>query len=493
MPENLESDEKPGGHLTNKKPAPILQNVLEDPAFNQALVSSKKKSLVIDGQITGRGIRVLVSGNPFEINYPKKVWQKYPSPLKKVLADNVTFSQTFHLPLVLPQYGTLEYQMPNPITQALFFKGMAQDLPSTAFMNGMKTVDLLRKLFDIKYKFEIRRPRIANVAFPKPRRAATIPFTFGKDSLLTYGLCKELNIASQLIFVYEPTADSAVEGMHKMKLAKQFFQEFDVEVGFLQNQLGVMREAHGWIGWELQLTQYSLILLPYAYAHRSRYLFFSNEQSCNFEFYNDDGFLSNPVLEQSHSWMAENNMYTRILGAKNTFLSSLVGPIHELAIIKILHHRYKNLAKYQMSCWAENKQAKKKRWCGNCSKCARIYIFLLAMGVDPKRVDFQDNMLAEKNRGHFSVFEGVKRNEGGYDASKLGRDEQLLAFYLAYKRGVRGPLMDLFIKNYLTESSNRERELRKTFFSVYYPASTIPEELKPRVLSIFKRELKNLK
>jgi len=493
---NVDSSEKPGGFTQPKiKPAIILQAVSsENGAFKSLTLPlpTKKKTLEIEGQVTAKGIRVLVGGNPFEINYPKKIWGKFPSPLKKLLADNVTFSQTFHLPLILPQYGVLDYQMPNPITQALFFKGMAQDLPSTAFMNGGNTADLLRRFFDIKYKFEVSRPRIANVSFPKPRRAGTIPFTFGKDSLLTYGLCQELDIASQLIFVYEPTVDSAVEGMHKMKLAKQFFEEFDVEVGFLQNQLGVMREAHGWIGWELQLTQYSLLMLPYAYQHRSRYLFFSNEQSCNFEFYNDDGFLSNPVLEQSHSWMAENSMYTRILGAKNTFLSSLVGPIHELAITRILHHRYPKIAKYQMSCWAEKKQAKKKRWCGNCSKCARLYIFLLAVGVDPKRVDFEDNMLSEKNRKFFSVFEGVKRSEGGYDASKLGRDEQLLAFYLAYKRGVRGLLMDVFIKNHLTEASNREAELRKTFFSVY-PASTIPEELKPRILSIYKRELKNLK
>lgn len=474
--------------LTKQEILTQAQSILSDPPSS----GRRKSTLVIRGEVIPHGIRILVGGNPFDVIYPKRVWRRYPSPLKKLLIDNVAYSQTFHLPLILPRYGTLDYEMPNPITQSLFYKGMVQDIPSSAFMTTHKTTELLRRFMEIRHKFEVRRPRIANVAFPKPRRAATIPFTFGKDSLLTYGLCRELNIPSQLIFVYEPTIDSATEGMHKMKLAKQFFQEYEVEVGFLQNQLGVLREAHGWIGWELQLTQYSLLLLPYAYSHRSRYIFFSNEQSCNFEFVNEEGFVSNPVFEQSHAWMAENSMYVRILGAKNTFLSSLVGPIHELAILKILHHRYKDLGKYQMSCWAEKKQAKKKRWCGNCPKCARIYIFLLALGVDPKRVDFEDNMLEEKHKRHFSVFGGVESCEGGYDASKLGRDEQLLAFYLAYRRGVRGGLMETFIRQLLTEASNRERELRKTFFSVY-PAATVPEELKPQILSIFKRELKHLR
>ena len=465
------------------------QTLLEEPPDKKR----KKSTLTIESLITPHGIRVLVGGNPFEVVYPKKIWQKYPSPLKKLLADNVTFSQTFHLPLLLPQYETLDYKMPNPITQALFFKGMVQDIPSTAFLKGASTTDLLKRFTALKYKFEVlSRPKIANVSFPKPRRSAVIPFTFGKDSLLTYALCRELDIATKLIFVYEPTPDSVVEGMHKMKLAKEFFREFNADVEFLQNQLGVMRETHGWLGWELQLTQYSLLLLPYAYAHGSRYIFFNNEQSCNFDFVNNEGFLSNPVFEQSHAWMAENNIYTRILGAKNTFLSSPVGPIHELAILKILHHRYKSIAKYQMSCWSETRQAKTKRWCGHCSKCARIYIFLLALGVDPRTVDFKDDMLAPQNKNHYSIFENGSNKLEGYDATRVGRDEQLLAFYLTYKRGFRGGVMDEFIKKHLVEASSRERELRRTFFGIY-PATTVPEELKPQILSIFKRELKHLR
>lgn len=452
----------------------------------------RKATLTVDAQITPHGIKVLVGGNPFEVIYPKRIWQKYPSPLKKVLADNVSFSQTFHLPLILNKYDTVDYQMPNPVTQALFFKGMMQDIPSSAFLKKASTVKLLQRLFAVKYKFEMARPKIANLAFPKPRRRAVIPFTFGKDSLLTYALCRELEIPAQLIFVYEPTPDCVVEGAHKMKLAKEFFREFEVDVQFLQNQLGVFRETHGWLGWEMQLTQYSLLLLPHIYASKARYLFFSNEQSCNFEFINDEGFVSNPVFEQSHAWMAENNIFTRILGAKSVFLSSPVGPIHEIAILKILHHRYKNLAKYQMSCWSETRQAKKKRWCGHCSKCARMYVFMLALGVDPKSVDFNDEMISLKHKDRYSLFERSEKGLEGYDATRLGRDEQLLAFYLAYKRGWRVGVFDEFIKSHLIEASNRESELRKTFFGIY-PASTIPEELKPQILGIYKRELKHLR
>ncbi len=150
------------------------------------------------------------------------------------------------------------------------------------------------------------------------------------------------------------------------------------------------------------------------------------------------------------------------------------------------------MARYQMSCWSETRQAKKKRWCGHCSKCARIYIFFLALGLDPKTVDFKDEMLSSKNRRYYSIFDKADGGLDGYDATRLGRDEQILAFYLAYKRGLRGGIMNDFIRERLTEAGRRERELRHTFFSLY-PANTVPEELKPQVLSIFKRELKHLK
>jgi hypothetical protein len=177
------------------------------------------------------------------------------------------------------------------------------------------------------------------------------------------------------------------------------------------------------------------------------------------------------------------------LGIENIFVGSLVEPLHEIAIIKILHHRYPEIGKYQMSCGEVEVEKIENRWCQNCSKCARIYIFLLANGIDPKKVGFKVDMLDLKYKNKFSVFNGKNEKTYGYDKSLLGRDEQLLAFLLAFERGVKGKLIEIFKKNYLKEAKEREKELRKKFFGIH-STRTLPEELKDKVLKIYREELR---
>jgi len=74
----------------------------------------------------------------------------------------------------------------------------------------------------------------------------------------------------------------------------------------------------------------------------------------------------------------------------------------------------------------------------------------------------------------------------------LGRDEQLLAFFLAYKNGKKGELIDLFKSLYLKEAEKREKELKEEYFGIH-STKTLPKELKDKLLNIYKEELKNLK
>ena len=113
-----------------------------------------------------------------------------------------------------------------------------------------------------------------------------------------------------------------------------------------------------------------------------------------------------------------------------------------------------------MSCFSEE-EARKRRWCGVCEKCARIYIFLKALDISPERVGFyQNDMLSLKKKNLYVIFNG-ENDSSSYGGSGLGKDEQLLAFYLAYKNGVKGQLIDLFKKNYLKEVEEKKKSLLK--------------------------------
>lgn len=441
-----------------------------------------------------RGININIDQDRLSIVYPKNLWSKFPIFAQKNLSENLAFALTFHLPFIAGINHLQYHQMAKPETSEILKQGFRQSLPSTALLKSEKTSELLKQFSGIKYRFDLGIPEKSSLSLEAESSAnsAITTFTFGKDSLLTFGLCQELGIKSFPVFVKEPLTQR--ENIQKEKLAEEFEKEFKKKVLFINNEVGKLRETfkdksdEGWYGWELQLTHFGMILLPVAFAKKARYLFFSNEQSCNDKFKDAEGFWCNPVYEQSAKWLLTMEKMTKMLGMENLKISSLLEPIHEIAVVRILNNRYPKLAKYQMSCGEDRPGENDYRWCESCSKCARNYIFLLANNADPKNVGIKNNLLDLKYKNYYSLFETCDTKDYGYDSSGLGKDEQLLAFYLAYKNGYKGQLISLFKKDYLKEAKSREKELRAKYFGIH-SSSTIPAELKNRVLKVFQDEL----
>jgi hypothetical protein len=76
-----------------------------------------------------------------------------------------------------------------------------------------------------------------------------------------------------------------------------------------------------------------------------------------------------------------------------------------------------------------------------------------------------------------------------YAHTKVGRDEQLFAFYLASKREIKGSLVEEFKASPLyQEAKEREDELYKTFCTLHSSIS-VPKELRNAINSIYKEEL----
>jgi len=446
------------------------------------------KSRVID-----TGIQVFINNKIVNLRYPPTIWRRFPKIHKKILAQNLAFGLTYHLPYIYTSLKKMQYNMPVPLSEAFFFKGMSLALPSTAIMQTHKdkrvTSNLLRRLYDVDYVFSNTKTDIPLYNRVSLSDQTIMPFTFGKDSLLTFALARELGLTVYPVYISEPY--SPYEEMVKKLLAEQFKKEFKVNLAILRNTMGIFREPDGWFGWEMQLTQYSLMLLPYVYAKRAGFILFSNEQSCDDTIVDQDGFRYNPVFEQSHGWLLQNSLMASIIGGNSLSIGSLLEPIHEIAITRILHHRFPEFAKYQSSCDLPEKPKSGGRWCENCSKCGRMYIYLLANGIDPKTVGFKHDLLRQKYQHLYTIFQNRKVRDYGYDQSEAGKKEQLLAFYLAYKQGLRQPVMLTFMKKYLKAVRKKEKILRKIYFGIH-STKTIPDAIRPRVLQIFRSELKSM-
>ena len=443
-------------------------------------------------KILRSGVQVKIKRKKYNILYLSHIWDRFPKSLHKIFADSLSYVATWHLPLA--ENKNVAYHFSHPLIEPVIFKILFYTLPMNIFeFNNVDSSDLIKKFYNANFQTRFKGLNYNASPGKKIKRVlkdrALLLFSFGKDSLLTYGLLRELKVSIIPVFMREP--QSGFENAHKKRLAEKFYDKFNQEVVFFPLTFGRLRQSSNYYwGWDIILSQYAFVLMPYYFHYQAKYLFFGNEQSCNFHTEDSEGFLINPVFEQSVYGMQHQQDIPKLFSI-NTHVGSLVEPIHEIFITYILHHRYPEIGRFQMSCFSEEPEAKKRRWFGKCEKCARMYIFFKALNISPDRVGFYNgNMLSRKKEDLYVIF-----NEGGdksaYGGSGLGKNEQLLAFYLAYKNGVRGELMTKFKRMYLKTVIKKRDKLIKEYFGLHSSLS-LPSSLRRKTLALIKREQKRV-
>jgi creatinine amidohydrolase/Fe(II)-dependent formamide hydrolase-like protein len=73
---------------------------------------------------------------------------------------------------------------------------------------------------------------------------------------------------------------------------------------------------------------------------------------------------------------------------------SILRPLSELLIQKILVERYPDLQSLQVSCHATHKEGERVHPCGRCEKCRRIVAMLVALEADPSRCGYKQEQIA---------------------------------------------------------------------------------------------------
>jgi creatinine amidohydrolase/Fe(II)-dependent formamide hydrolase-like protein len=72
---------------------------------------------------------------------------------------------------------------------------------------------------------------------------------------------------------------------------------------------------------------------------------------------------------------------------------SILRPLSELLVEKILVERYPDLQQFQISCHAAHTEGERTRPCGRCEKCRRVVGMLVALGADPARCGYSDTQV----------------------------------------------------------------------------------------------------
>jgi len=448
----------------------------------------------IAAETTKDGLRLSLRGKKYRLQYPESIWEDYPDPTKKALTNELAYLMTMHLPVMLDA-DKISYNTAIPMFEPFYFKMMLNHLPFCADIDKIETNEYMKRLVNAEFSFPSYEPEAPDYEPYEgtPQEKAVISFSFGKDSLLSHALLDEMGIETNLVYVSEP--NTPVENNYKDAHMEKFAKEFGVQVEKLYNETGLLHDYEYLklqkteFGYGHLITEYGLEMLPFAHALKAKYIVFGNERSCGDYYVGREGFKCFPVYDQSHKWLIHLNQMTRHFsnGLANTI--SVVEPINELAIIKILHSRYKEIAKYQMSCFPdETEQGKHNAWCEHCSKCARMFVFMKACGLDVRSVGFKSNMFNNEFRNVYSIFGDASGEMLGWDAAGAGKDELLFAFYLAYKNGASGALIEEFKKLYLEDVRKQEDLLYKRFFGIY-DSITMAKELRKKLTGIFENEL----
>jgi hypothetical protein len=457
---------------------------------------NKDDYLRVDASYNGKGLEIRLNGGTYKVEYPAKIWDPLEDDIKKLIVDHVAFMSTNYLPLVLGKKGII-YGTRQPMFESFAFKSTIYDLPSSALLDGYPAVDYLRRYYNTDFVFEGGETVVWSKAY-RPRERAIISFTSGKESLLTLAMCKELGIEPILVNIVEPS--NIYEEKHRRKLLKQMEKEFDFEYYMLRHEPGAFHDGNrmGYkpssLGWGSQLLYYLILFLPFMLRNRVRYVFFGNENSCDKEAPHPEGFRTNYCFDQSSSWTLQMDNVARMLTKGSARVGSLVGPLNEITVTKVLHDNYPDLAKYQMSCFCEDPPAEDHRWCCACSKCARTHAFIRGLGHDPKRVGFWKDMFTEEHAGLFSALNG--KETYGFDRSGLGREEQELALYMAAQREPKNKFLQRYMKvsmyNGVAGEGGAGNERFRRDYEYYMtpqPYSAIPEELRDRVYALYNKML----
>ncbi|MCB0842473.1 MAG: hypothetical protein KDE26_04310 [Bacteroidetes bacterium] len=227
----------------------------------------------------------------------------------------------------------------------------------------------------------------------------------GKDSLLTYGLIKEIGVPHP-IFVNESgrhwfTAINSYQHFKETEpnTAKPWCNS-DRIFNWMVRQMPFIKENFQNIRadiYPIRLWTVAVFLfgvLPVARKRGVGNILIGNEYDCTLKTIHEGILHYNALYDQSKYF---DNALTRYYQRKgwNIFQYSILRSLSELLILKVLVKRYPDLQRHQVSCHAAHQEEGRMYPCGKCEKCRRIIGMLKALDEDPGRCGYQEGQITQ--------------------------------------------------------------------------------------------------
>lgn len=222
----------------------------------------------------------------------------------------------------------------------------------------------------------------------------------GKDSLLTYGIVKEIG-EPHPIFINE-SGRHWFTAINSHKYYKEIepntakpWSNCDRIFNWMVKQMPFIKENFQNIRadiYPIRLWTVAVFLfgtLPIVRKRNIGNVLIGNEYDTTVKDNHEGISHYNALYDQSKYF---DNALTRYYKKKgwNIYQYSILRSLSELLILKVLVKRYPELQAQQVSCHAAHEENGKMLPCGNCEKCRRIVGMLKALNEDPKRCGYTD-------------------------------------------------------------------------------------------------------
>ncbi|MCD4674689.1 MAG: hypothetical protein K8S18_01675 [Desulfobacula sp.] len=430
--------------------------------------------------------------DPCEFRFPEHIWNVFPA--KQALINELAYICTLPTPLIL-KYPVVEYDTSKPRFIDFYHHCFDQAIPNLVEEIPSERADsLYHRFHSIQRKFHGDK---IEGGFPARhgwnKKTIVLPLSYGKDSLLSLATLRELGYKVIPVYIDERVLPRG--NFIKEKLKRKLKNQFDLYCHIVENELHLLCDYQVL---EQPLTQlhrlhiyfvYLLAMIPFCYYYRAPVIIFNNEFHHNFlQLHKDEYLCPHRYMQSTDALKGYADLVQKFSGGQLT-VANFIGVLDDFAIHRILHGRFPEFGSYQVSCHMEMNQY--KRWCHNCYRCARAFIFFLAMGIDPFEMGFEVSMMPEDKKKLFVLFGSKIDIEDEYKRYVAAEEE--LAFLMALKRGASGPLMDLYRSKFQsgkTDIKKQEKKLKKKVFRLHCKAGSTSVEKK--AAKLYKGYLKDM-
>ncbi|HAT03556.1 MAG TPA: hypothetical protein DCS29_02140 [Candidatus Magasanikbacteria bacterium] len=451
-------------------------------------MGKKDTTLKIEAHLLKNGLSITVKNKTYTIIYPAYIWAPLSKETKNMLVDNIVFTSTHFLSVVLDK-DTLVYNTNFPLCESFIFRNHIEDILDTERVDGVPFQSYMKKLYNATFEFTDKQTSVPPFVESPGKGIHTlkspviVPFTFGKESLFVALMAKKMGMNPILVYFEDPMERYETE--YKLKRLSAMGKMLDCPVHFVKNDVGLFRGGlafgkHSDVGWGVQTTLYTIMCLPFVYYYNAHHVLYGNEYANN-EYEYAQGWKLNHSYDQTIFWMKQQSVLVNVLSSGRCSVQSMLEPLDEPNIFYLLHSLYPEFGRHQFSCRAEKPLLKGSQWCHKCYKCARMYLFASAFGVDPSAIGFKKNLLIKE------MFKDYL-----FSSLESGDPKDLdFAFYTLLQKKVQNEVVDLFKKKRLPHLKSW------SWYVDYYTSlrtmHNVPSVHASKLMSVYRKGLKEFR